>query len=305
MTIRYAMLGLLSWKPLSGYDLKKLFVELSAFYWSGNNNQIYKTLVQLLEDGLVSSEIHHQEHSPNKKIYTITEQGVDELRSWVLSIPEPPEFRSTFLIQLAWADLLQPEELVTLVDKYEHEVEMLLVMEKEKARRSGSSPQRTPRELYLWEMITDNIISAYENELNWVRRLKRGLAQKSSHFEGGIAMHCRKIEQNGIKYVEGLVGHLLIQNEYDALDLMAYCGENDTDRLLLQGDNFTPQFFDLKSGIAGAVLQKFTNYRMKVAAVISPQLVKGRFKQMASESNQGSSFRIFNDYQTAVDWVTS
>ena len=44
MTLEYAILGLLSWKPFSGYDLKKIFSDSPIYYWSGNNNQIYRTL---------------------------------------------------------------------------------------------------------------------------------------------------------------------------------------------------------------------------------------------------------------------
>ncbi len=66
MTIDYAILGLLSWKPLSGYDLKKLFSDSSILYWSGNNNQIYKALIQLHQDGLVSQETQLQESLPAK-----------------------------------------------------------------------------------------------------------------------------------------------------------------------------------------------------------------------------------------------
>ena len=40
MTIKYAMLGFLSWRPLAGYDIKKLMVDSPVLYWSGNNNQI-------------------------------------------------------------------------------------------------------------------------------------------------------------------------------------------------------------------------------------------------------------------------
>ena len=45
MSIEYAILGLLSWKPFSGYDLKKIIAESEVYYWSGNNNQIYNSLV--------------------------------------------------------------------------------------------------------------------------------------------------------------------------------------------------------------------------------------------------------------------
>ena len=44
MIIDYAILGLLSWKPLTGYDVKRVMQDSPFLYWSGNNNQIYKAL---------------------------------------------------------------------------------------------------------------------------------------------------------------------------------------------------------------------------------------------------------------------
>ena len=104
MSIKYAILGLLSWRPMSGYDLKKIIAESMSFYWSGNNNQIYKTLVQLHTEGLVDIEVQQQENYPARKEYKISERGAAELRTWVLSAPELTQFRNTFLIQLAWGD---------------------------------------------------------------------------------------------------------------------------------------------------------------------------------------------------------
>ena len=47
MDVHTAILGWLSWKPASGYDLKRVFSDSEIFYWSGNNNQIYKALLQI------------------------------------------------------------------------------------------------------------------------------------------------------------------------------------------------------------------------------------------------------------------
>ena len=65
MNIRYAILGFLSWKPLSGYDLKKMFVESVFIYWSGNNNQIYKELIQLTREEMVTNEIKNYRIASN------------------------------------------------------------------------------------------------------------------------------------------------------------------------------------------------------------------------------------------------
>jgi PadR family transcriptional regulator AphA len=188
MSIEYAILGLLSWRPMTGYDIKKMFAGSAAFYWSGNNNQIYTTLVKLHENGLVTREVEIQEDSPSRKIYSITPKGQAELKNWLFSEPEPPELKNTFLIQLAWADQLSPEELDMLLEKYEAEIQMQVSMLQTQKQQKNIAPSgmvrdayinanlaRTPREAVLWGMIQENWISFYENELKWVRKLRKQL----------------------------------------------------------------------------------------------------------------------------------
>lgn len=179
MSIKYAILGLLSSKPSTGYDMKKVFEESAAMYWSGNNNQIYKSLIELLNEGLVTSEIKHQETSPSKKIYTITGEGLAELKKWVLSQPEAPEFKKTFLVQLAWADQLSNDELDELTSKYENEIKIQLLLHQEKKRRGTYSPDRNPREAFLWGCIQDNIISSLKGELDWIQGVRRELFERT------------------------------------------------------------------------------------------------------------------------------
>ncbi len=175
MTIEYAILGLLSWKALSGYDLKKMIAESALYYWSGNNNQIYRSLIQLHTDGLVTQDVQQQEHLPARKIYAITPKGRERLREWVLANPQSPEIHNTFLLQLAWTDRLEDDELAELVDRYEQEVEYKMLMVQEQVKRDSGHPQRTTREAYLWDMIGDNLVKSYQSQLDWIRKLKTGL----------------------------------------------------------------------------------------------------------------------------------
>ena len=177
MTIKYAILGFLSWRPLTGYDLKKLFAEAMFIYWSGNNNQIYRTLLELHREGLVTSQVEHQEVGPSRKVYTITAAGLTELQQWLVTAPELPQLRNSFLIQLAWADQLPADELDALLDKYEHNVQVQALIYQEEKRRNRLNPARSNRESYLWGMIADNWISFYQNELAWVRKLRRDLGE--------------------------------------------------------------------------------------------------------------------------------
>jgi PadR family transcriptional regulator, regulatory protein AphA len=185
MLIEYAILGLLSLNALSGYDIKKMFAGSPALSWSGNNNQIYKSLLKLHELAWVSRETQVQDSSPTRKIYSITDAGREALRRWVLSNPDMPQIKNPFLIQLAWADLLNPDELDNLLERYEDEISVQLIMltyQKERLNLSPSgiprnayinvSAARTPRETFLWTMILENWLSYYQSELNWVKNLR-------------------------------------------------------------------------------------------------------------------------------------
>jgi DNA-binding PadR family transcriptional regulator len=178
MSIRHAILGYLSWQPATGYDLKRLFADALPFHWSGNNNQIYRTLVELHDEGLVTVEVKQQDSLPARKVYTITEIGRAELRRWLDEAPELPLIRNSFLVQLAWADQLPADELDALLAHYEHELEMQVVMGREQERRGVAGPRRTLRETYLWSMIVRNRVAAYEQELTWVREIKATLRRE-------------------------------------------------------------------------------------------------------------------------------
>lgn len=180
MSIKSAILGILSWKSSSGYELKKLFEESSFMYWSGNNNQIYKALLQMQAEGYVSCEVIHQEGAPSKKEYRITEAGLAQLKAWLLSPADAPEFKKPFLIQLAWSDLLTDQELNELLTKYEHELKVQLLSQEEQNKRSRNFPDRSPRETLIWDMIGQNLLASYETELHWVQTLRKSLCEIKS-----------------------------------------------------------------------------------------------------------------------------
>lgn len=180
MSIKYAILGFLNWTPLSGYDLKKLFAESAILYWSGNNNQIYRALVELHQENRVTQDVAYQSDKPPRKVYTITDQGRADLRQWLQATPEVTQIRSGLLIQLLWADLLAPAELDELLARYEDELRVYHLMLQEQSRRDQAgqtavSTPRTPREAYLWAQVTTFWTTSYENELAWIRQLRTNL----------------------------------------------------------------------------------------------------------------------------------
>ena len=95
-----------------------------------------------------------------------------------------------------------------------------------------------------------------------------------------------------------------INSEADALDLVAACGEYLTPFLLLHDGVLPEAFFHLSTGLAGSILLKFSNYRLKVAAVFSPENIRqGKFEEFVLETNRGKDFRTFPEAQAAKDWL--
>jgi PadR family transcriptional regulator AphA len=182
MTIQLAILGLLSRQPLSGYDLKKIISDSEFLYWSGNNNQIYHSLVQLHKDGLVSQKVELQESLPARKVYTITEKGLSELRQWVLSTPQLPERHHSFLVQLASTGSLSDIELDDLLSRYEAECNLHLQMLQEKIHRQ-TGHALTRRDAFLNGKIDENILIACQFELYWVREIRKELMEEGSANE--------------------------------------------------------------------------------------------------------------------------
>lgn len=302
MSINNAILGLLSSRPLSGYDLKKLIQESTFMYWSGNNNQIYKALVELLNEGYVTNEVQHQESSPSKKIYTITAAGQQELRRWVLSSPEQPEVRKTFLIQLAWCNGLETDEILRMLAGYEQEIRSLIHLEQGKTAKGIFAPDRSPREALIWRMIDANILSTYTSELQWIGEIREAIIHENKKEVD--AVNIQVIIKEDQQYISYRLTDGMLSTEQDILDLVGICMEHNIYKVLLHEAVLAEDFYNLRTGLAGTALQKFINYRITAAAIINrDQADKGRFKELLAELSQGNAFRMFALEADAEAWL--
>ncbi|RPH75218.1 DUF4180 domain-containing protein [bacterium] len=120
-------------------------------------------------------------------------------------------------------------------------------------------------------------------------------------------MRFRVVNLTGNKYIECLPDGGLIESERDALDLVAICGENQIHRLMIHASNLADDFYHLSTGLAGTVLLKFSNYSVKVAAILPPeQATQGYFKDMVLEANRRNRlFHVFYDPKKAGEWLVA
>lgn len=100
-------------------------------------------------------------------------------------------------------------------------------------------------------------------------------------------MKIKTHEVNDARIAEITSGPLLIKTPEDGLDLLGNIYYQGFDKMIIHEQSITPDFFDLKNGIAGEILQKFSNYRMPLAIVGDfIQCESKSIKDFIRESNQ-------------------
>lgn len=111
---------------------------------------------------------------------------------------------------------------------------------------------------------------------------------------------------NGKKVAEIITDEIILKTTEDGLDLLGNLYYQGFDKIIIHEKNITPDFFDLKTKIAGDILQKFTQYKM-------PLVIVGDFSKFKSEnlgnfifeSNKGKQVNFVNSQSEAIKALTN
>ncbi|MGW0192228.1 PadR family transcriptional regulator [Nonomuraea sp. NPDC003201] len=107
MSLRHAVLGLLSEGPASGYDLMKMFDISLSNVWPATQSQLYAELGKLADAGLVDVSA---EGPRGRKEYAVTEAGLAELRHWITKVEPTRVLRSDMLLRVFFLAQVAPEQ---------------------------------------------------------------------------------------------------------------------------------------------------------------------------------------------------
>jgi DNA-binding PadR family transcriptional regulator len=83
MSLKFALLGFLNYRPMTGYELKQTMDVSTSNFWHAKQSQIYATLKKMEGSGLVTSDVEAQDGRPNRRVYTITKTGNADLLAWL------------------------------------------------------------------------------------------------------------------------------------------------------------------------------------------------------------------------------
>lgn len=108
--------------------------------------------------------------------------------------------------------------------------------------------------------------------------------------------------ERGIIIAEILPGTETIGSAGDLLDILADAGYNGSTGLIVHSGTLSSEFFDLKTGIAGEILQKFSNYRMKLAIIGDFTNVKSKaLRDFIRESNTRGTINFVGTAEEAIN----
>jgi PadR family transcriptional regulator, regulatory protein AphA len=116
----YVVLGLVSIRPMTGYDLAAYADRSIAAFFHLTRSHIYSELDRLGRLGLLSPTEVEQADAPTKRVYQITGDGLDELQRWLDDpVLKDESTRSLFLVRIFFADRSSPGQLAALLDDFE------------------------------------------------------------------------------------------------------------------------------------------------------------------------------------------
>lgn len=102
-------------------------------------------------------------------------------------------------------------------------------------------------------------------------------------------------EINGYKIAEVISNEVEINSLQDAVDLIANSDYQGARKIIINGKQLSLEFFELKTGLAGDILQKFVNYQMSLAVVGDFSKYKSKsLRDFIYESNK-SGMIIFKE----------
>lgn len=163
---RYAILGILSYGPRSGYDIKKMTERSTHHFWAESYGHLYATLKTLEHEGLVTARHQEQRGKPDKKLYTITAAGQTALEQWLHEPTEPAPVRNELLLKLFFGLHAPPSAQQAQIEQFRERqaqrIDTYLELE-----RSLKAEQRDNPNLPYWLMTLSYGRHSAEALLEW------------------------------------------------------------------------------------------------------------------------------------------
>ena len=172
MSVRHTLLGLLARQPQYGYELRAAFTALAGGRenWDVTPAQVYTTLNRMLESDLVSAT-DAPPTAAEKRVFSITSAGRDELERWLRADIRPAHQQDTFYLKLMLSrdlDFVDTGELIRI-----QRAGLYRDLHRATTRRSKLDPRSDLARIFL----LDKAIMHLEADLRWLDMIEARLEE--------------------------------------------------------------------------------------------------------------------------------
>ncbi|WP_404320698.1 PadR family transcriptional regulator [Arthrobacter luteolus] len=183
MSLRYALLALLSVEPMTGYDLYKQFESSVGYVWHAPDSQIYPELRRMERDGLLVGEEIPWGVKGRKRQYHITADGREAFRSWANTQLDYPRERDPIHLKAAYLEWAEPDSARSQLQAHLEHYGARLVQWQQKIqeidagtsdmlnRRLATVPDEDHSRVAAFKRFTyEGLTARAEQEIAWARR---------------------------------------------------------------------------------------------------------------------------------------
>lgn len=163
---KLAVLGFLTWKPMSGYELKKAIDGSISNFWSESYGQLYPMLQELADDGLATRTSTATEGGRPAHTYAITDTGRAELARWLAEPVQREPTRSELLLKLFFGGQTDVETSIKHVEESERRARATIAKYEEIARQIATTYGAMPDAPY-WLMTLRLGLAIHRALLGW------------------------------------------------------------------------------------------------------------------------------------------
>jgi len=180
MSLKHALLGILGYGPMTGYEVKQFFDSSVQHFWNAELSQIYPTLKALEENAWVERHVEVQENRPNRKVYTITDAGREEFGRWLRQPQVPADLRDPFLIKVFFGAAMPVEDILVALRRQMEEHQMVVAFSEtilRKRIREGVEQHRSTRDGLFWTLTLELALAYRRAYIEWCERSMRLLEE--------------------------------------------------------------------------------------------------------------------------------
>ncbi|HSM15029.1 MAG TPA: PadR family transcriptional regulator [Thermoanaerobaculia bacterium] len=114
----FAILGLLAWKPMSGYEIKKLIEIGLSYFWHESYGALYPTLDKLVAEGFATRRNAPRHGRRPRHVYSITAKGRRQVDAWLRRPADIPRSRNELQLKFFLSSRRPLGESIRLLEEY-------------------------------------------------------------------------------------------------------------------------------------------------------------------------------------------